>query len=383
MDRRTGTVRMKTFNNFCQEAYDPEIQKRSQIKTMGVGGRVRPDRKKTEPEKRRMKAAGGGKMVPAKDYKPRKDIGQQRQASDKTQQPTKERGSAEVKQSYADKAKAERKKAAQARIAARKTGGEVKKDTTSTKDKEKTASKLLTKKTTKTTSPDYKPAKASGMTRAERMKQQRKGETMLRGIMKDQETSKYKKETGTNPDAKGRTKIMGRVHKRMSESASDPEHYTTYGSGSSPSSGTQGGTTASFKKRPSTGLAKNAFQSVKNAGKNALSKQKPKDTTYRGDGVGRKERVRDKVASIVKKTAQKRLAGAPSRPQLGTARRPDLVKGSKPKPQISGGPQRKQISGSPQRKQISSGPNRPALPASNAPRMAPAQSQKRKELVSR
>ena len=383
MDRRTGTVRMKTFNNFCQEAYDPEIQKRSQIKTMGVGGRVRPDRKKTEPEKRRMKAAGGGKMVPAKDYKPRKDIGQQRQASDKTQQPTKERGSAEVKQSYADKAKAERKKAAQARIAARKSGGEVKKDTTSAKDKEKTASKLLTKKTTKTTSPDYKPAKASGMTRAERMKQQRKGETMLRGIMKDQETSKYKKETGTNPDAKGRTKIMGRVHKRMSESASDPEHYTTYGSGSSPSSGTQGGTTASFKKRPSTGLAKNAFQSVKNAGKNALSKQKPKDTTYRGDGVGRKERVRDKVASIVKKTAQKRLAGAPSRPQLGTARRPDLVKGSKPKPQISGGPQRKQISGSPQRKQISSGPNRPALPASNAPRMAPAQSQKRKELVSR
>ena len=374
---------MKTFNNFCQEAYDPEIQKRSQIKTMGVGGRVRPDRKKSEPEKRRMKAAGGGKMVPAKDYKPRKDIGQQRQASDKTQQPTKERGSAEVKQSYADKAKAERKKAAQARIAARKSGGEVKKDTTSAKDKEKTASKLLTKKTTKTTSPDYKPAKASGMTRAERMKQQRKGETMLRGIMKDQETSKYKKETGTNPDAKGRTKIMGRVHKRMSESASDPEHYTTYGSGSSPSSGTQGGTTASFKKRPSTGLAKNAFQSVKNAGKNALSKQKPKDTTYRGDGVGRKERVRDKVASIVKKTAQKRLSGAPSRPQLGTARRPDLVKGSKPKPQISGGPQRKQISGSPQRKQISSGPNRPALPASNAPRMAPAQSQKRKELVSR
>ena len=36
-----------------------------------------------------MKAAGGGKMVPAKDYKPRKDIGQQRQASDRTQQPQK------------------------------------------------------------------------------------------------------------------------------------------------------------------------------------------------------------------------------------------------------------------------------------------------------
>ena len=56
-----------------------------------------------------MKAAGKGKMVPAKDYKPRKDIGQQRQASDKTQQPQKERGSAEVKQSYADKVKSRKK----------------------------------------------------------------------------------------------------------------------------------------------------------------------------------------------------------------------------------------------------------------------------------
>ena len=43
-----------------------------------------------------------------------------------------------------------------------------------------------------------------------------KGESMLKGIMKDQETDKYKKETGTNPDAKGRTKILGRVNKRMS-----------------------------------------------------------------------------------------------------------------------------------------------------------------------
>ena len=55
------------------------------------------------------------------------------------------------------------------------------------------------------------------MTRQERMKVTRKGETMLRGIMKDQETDKYRKATGQNPDAKGRTKIMARVHKRMSE----------------------------------------------------------------------------------------------------------------------------------------------------------------------
>ena len=48
------------------------------------------------------------------------------------------------------------------------------------------------------------------------MKVTRKGETELRGIMKKQETDKYKKETGQNPDKKGKQKILGRVHKRMS-----------------------------------------------------------------------------------------------------------------------------------------------------------------------
>ena len=198
------------------EVYDPEVQGRSQIRKSGEGGRVGRDRRKSEPERRRMKAVGGGKMEPV-SYKDRKDIGSQKQRSTREQQPTKERGSAEVKQSYADKIKAERRAAAQARIAAKKSGGEVKKDTTSKKDIEKQATKLLSKKTPeKKVNPNYKPQKASGMTRQERMKVTRKGETALRNIMKDQETAKYKKETGQNPDAKGRTKIMGRVHKRMS-----------------------------------------------------------------------------------------------------------------------------------------------------------------------
>ena len=191
------------------------------------------------------------------------------------------------------------------------------------------------------------------MTRQERMKQQRKGETMLRGIMKDQETAKYKKETGQNPDAKGRTKIMGRVHKRMSESYSDPEHSTTYGSGSQPTSGTVGGTTAKFTKRPKTGLgnlAKNAGQSIKNAGKNALSKQKPKDGTYRGKGVGRKEgpgtqstaqksgSTTDKSRAAIRAARTvKRLAGSPKRPGIGMAQRPDLGSGPKPKAISPGG----------------------------------------------
>ena len=45
------------------------------------------DRRKSEPERRRMKAVGGGKMVPAAPYKDRKDIGTQRQRSTREQQP--------------------------------------------------------------------------------------------------------------------------------------------------------------------------------------------------------------------------------------------------------------------------------------------------------
>lgn len=202
---------MKTFAQFVTEAYDKDVMGSSQIKKSGEGGRVGADRRKSEPEKRRMKAAGGGKMVPAKSYKDRKDIGSQRQTSTREQQPEKERGSAEVKQSYADKVKADRKKAAQARIAAKKGG-------TAAPEKKATptASQLLSKKKKAAVNPNYKPQKASGYTRAERDKIKGKGERMLRGIMKDQETAKYKKETGQNPDAKGRTKILGRVNKRMS-----------------------------------------------------------------------------------------------------------------------------------------------------------------------
>ncbi len=96
---------MKTFAQFCIEAYDPEVQGRSQIRKTGEGGRVGADRKKSAPEKRRMKAAGGGKMVPAKDYKPRKDIGSQRQTSTREQQPTQDRGSAREKQLAAAKSR--------------------------------------------------------------------------------------------------------------------------------------------------------------------------------------------------------------------------------------------------------------------------------------
>ena len=153
---------MKTFQQFITEVYDKELT--TATRAPGEGGRVRASRKKTEPEKRRTKAIGGGKTAPAKDYKPRKDIGTQKPRSQREQQPEKERGSAALTAKEAQKkAYLERK--------AKERGA-----------KTKTASELLTKKTTKAVDSKYKPAKASGYTRAERQSLTRKGEKKLRDL---------------------------------------------------------------------------------------------------------------------------------------------------------------------------------------------------------
>ena len=185
------------FMSLCEAVYDKDVMGRSQIKKEREGGRVGTDRRKTQPEKRRMKAVGGGKVAPAKTYKDRKDIGTQKKRSEREQQPTKERGTAGLSP------REQQRKAAMERRAA-KTGA-----------KPKTADELLRKKAKAKVSPDYKPQKASGMTRAERMKVTRKGETKLRNIMKDTAIANYKKETGQDPDKKAKQKIMGRVHQQM------------------------------------------------------------------------------------------------------------------------------------------------------------------------
>ena len=197
-------IKSEIKQELSSEAYDAEVMGRSQIRRTGEGGRIGAERKKTTPERRRMKAVGGGKTEPV-EYKDRKDIGTQRQRSEREQAPEKERGSAALSpKEQQRKAYLERK--------AREGKGPA-----TSREKEKEASKLLSKKKEeKPVSPDYKQAKASGLTRSERMSQQRKGEAALKDIMKAQETEKYKKETGVNPDAKGRTKILARVHKRMS-----------------------------------------------------------------------------------------------------------------------------------------------------------------------
>lgn len=202
-----------TFLEFMTEgkALDPALAGAASIRQTGAGGRKYPERKKSEGERTRVKAVGGGKTAPAASYKDRKDIGDTKARSNVEQQPTRERGSAGLS------AKEQQRKAYRERKA-RESGGST---APKKKEAEKKATELLKKKTTKAVAPGYKPAKASGMTRAERDKRRGEGERMLKGIMKDQETSKYKKETGTNPDAKGRTKILGRVNKRMSESLDD------------------------------------------------------------------------------------------------------------------------------------------------------------------
>ena len=198
---------MKTFKQFIAEASMPdELAGRASVRQSGEGGRVYRKRKKSEAETRRVRAIGGGKTAPV-TYKDRKDIGSQRKRSEREQQPEKSRGSAALSAREAQrKAYRERK--------AREAGGKSSPETSRSKEKE--ASKLLTKKTAKKEpAPGYKPAKASGYTRAERDKIRGQGEKMLKGIFKKQETDRYKKETGQNPDAKGRTKILGRVNQRM------------------------------------------------------------------------------------------------------------------------------------------------------------------------
>ena len=185
---------MKSFQQFITEAYEKDLAYQATRKP-GEGGRIRTSRKKREVEKKRTKVVGG-KRVPV-DYKPRKDIGTNKPKSQTQQQPTKERGSVNLSAKEAQK-KAYRER--KAREAGAKT---------------QTASQLLTKKTTKKTDPNYKPAKASGLTRQERMKVHRKGETELRRTFKKQESDKYEKETGQKPDKKGRTTIGARVAKRM------------------------------------------------------------------------------------------------------------------------------------------------------------------------
>ena len=154
---------MKSFQQFITEAYDKELAGQATRKP-GEEGRIRAARKKRDIEKTRMRAAGGGKMVPAKDYKTRGDAGTNKPKSRTQQQPTQARGSAALSPREAQRKAAQERRAAKAGV------------------KTKTASELLAKKAKKTVDPNYKPVKASGLSTKERKALYKKGERTLRDI---------------------------------------------------------------------------------------------------------------------------------------------------------------------------------------------------------
>ena len=174
---------MKSFRQFIAEAYDPEVQGRSQITKSGEGGRIGRKRKQTDAEKKRVRAVGGGKTVPAKTYKDKTDIGKtnrKRSPAGRQQQPEKARGSASLSPKEAQR-KAYKERKAKEKGAKSKSADEL----LSKKPEgyvEAGRKRKLVKK-----NPNYKPPKASGYTAHERRKLQRAGDRLLRDIEKGKE----------------------------------------------------------------------------------------------------------------------------------------------------------------------------------------------------
>ena len=191
---------MKTFQEFMSlcEKSDPDAASQlgwgggASITRQGEGGRIGKERKKSEAERRRTKRGPGGTTVPAKPYKPRADIGQQRSSDTRTQAPEQERGSARERQLAA--AKEERRKAAQARAAAKKSGETAPAAKPKSRDLKKQASALLSKKkpAASTSGPIERTTKRE-YTRDEKKKMVRAGKRLHSDIIKgrDLPASKY------------------------------------------------------------------------------------------------------------------------------------------------------------------------------------------------
>ena len=169
---------MKTFTQFCTEAYDAAFMSGAQIIKTGGGEKIGSERKKTKPEIRKTsQPKAGGERKPT-EYKPRKDIGTQRQASTRVQQPTQERGSAALSPKEAQrKAFLERK----AKEAGKKTP---------------TAAELLSKKKPAEVDkrPEGQPKRAVvGMSRAERSRITKQGQKKLETLVRQSEAEKQGK----------------------------------------------------------------------------------------------------------------------------------------------------------------------------------------------
>lgn len=174
---------MKTFQEFymiAEATYDASVMSSSQIRKTGEGGRIGAERKKSDPEIRRLRQAKPGEERKPTEYKDRKDIGTQRQADTRVQQPTQPRDSAAVRERAAAAAREERRQAA----LARRSGTDTPKP--KPKDLVKSASKLLSK--TKTPEVDLRPSDQPkravvGMSREKRKDITRRGSRKLRDLV--------------------------------------------------------------------------------------------------------------------------------------------------------------------------------------------------------
>ena len=186
---------MKSFPEFCKEAYDAEFRSGAQIIRTGEGGRVGRTRRISDAEVRAKKAIGGGKFAPRKRYKPRKDIGVPKPTSVTVQQPEGERGSSKVAAALMAAHNEERKKAALKRAAAKKSGQSSTETKAKPRDLERGASSLLsTKKKAPKPAPGYTPPKPSDLSNKEQKATVKKGERVLRDIVLDVTGKKSEKE---------------------------------------------------------------------------------------------------------------------------------------------------------------------------------------------
>ena len=226
---------MKTFREFCKEAYDADLMKSSTIRRGGEGGRIGRERRQDPQQTRRVKAVGGGKTEPVVQ-KTRKDVGKSREAGKSTSQIGAVDRSVDPKERAAKAAaaaKEERRKAALARRAA-KSGGESKPAAkTSAKSAEKKATELLrkdaaSKKTQKSSEPkrsytkhDYSDAekKVGGkLTSKEKTKirsaKQNKTKREIYNAKKSEAWAKHERVFGTPPKGKKKTRMIGKLQKK-------------------------------------------------------------------------------------------------------------------------------------------------------------------------
>jgi hypothetical protein len=198
---------MKTFSSFLAEVYDRDVMGSSQIKKTGEGGRIGADRRKTAPERRRMKAVGGGKMEPVGAYKDRKDIGYQRGS----QTPELKAGTAGTKGSATLTAKERQRKAYLERKA--KESGKSQPDTA--KQAINQAKPKPTEKAASKPRRQWKTDDGGGMTRKERDAARNKEKGAALKARKAELIKDFTEKNGRPPKGAERTKLIGLAHKAV------------------------------------------------------------------------------------------------------------------------------------------------------------------------